>query len=62
MATVLAIVFAITTVFCAIMWFLGWLSCRVLVMYMLDKGYDKPNGDETNNYTRRALKKMLSLK
>ena len=59
MATVLAIVFAITTVFCAFWWFINLLVANAFVKYMRAKGYQPPSEAEMKECIASVYKEKL---
>lgn len=61
MATVLAVVFAITTVFCAFWWFIYSLVTRSLVKYMRTKGYQPPSEAEVKSSIKAVVHEWLHL-
>lgn len=61
MATVLAVVFAITTVHFAFWWFIYSLVTRSLVKYMRTKGYQPPSEAEVKSSIKAAVYEWFHL-
>lgn len=59
MATVLAVVFAITTVFCAFWWFINRIVANAFVEYMRAKGYQLPSEAEIEECIGSVYKEKI---
>ena len=62
MATVLAVVFAITTAYCAFWWLVTYISMLSALFYALDKGVPQPTDDEIKVYTSRVIRALFRRK
>lgn len=58
-ASVLAMIFAVSTVVCAMGWLIQKASCIALVKYLHDKNYTPPTDEETATCLRYAWGQIL---
>lgn len=55
----LTIIFAGTTVICAIGWVTAWIGAKAVVYYMAKKGYTPPSEDEIQECTRAVVEEIF---
>ncbi len=55
----LTIIFAATTIICALGWLTRYISCTAMIYYMKKKGYKLPNDEEIRESTQETIRNLL---
>lgn len=62
MLIVLVIIFAVTTVICAIGWFLQRISAKAVLKYIVTKGWPLPTRDELDKCVDQTIYDLFAKK